>query len=107
MKKEQIRNHIDRKIEERLPQVGFDATRQHLLEVSRRFQKNIPDDVDLKDEVLEKITQNKVKYFGFYILWAQKRIIDLYKIEMRDINGFTPSKKFRALMFKERLENQI
>jgi hypothetical protein len=104
MKRQSIRNHIDRKIEERLSQVGFSETRQNLLETSRRFLDRIPQDVELKEEVLEKITHTKTKYFGLYVLWAQKRIIDLYKIEMKDIKGLSPLKKFKALKFKEKLE---
>jgi hypothetical protein len=104
MKRESIRNHIDRKIEERLPQVGFSETRQHLLEVSRKFLKRIPQDIELKEEVLEQVKHTKTKYFGLYVIWAQKRIIDLYKIEIKDINGFSPAKKFKALKFKEKLQ---
>lgn len=105
MKRESIRNHIDRKIIERLPQVGFSETRQHLLDVSRKFQKRLPDNIKLVEEELEKIKHVKTKYFGLYVIWAQKRIIDLYKLEMKELGGMSPSNKFKALKFKEKLES--
>jgi hypothetical protein len=104
MKKETIRTHIDNKIIERLSQIGFHGTRQHLLDNSRRFQSRIPEDIELVEEVIEDLKKTRDRYHSHYVLWANKRIIDLYKIEMMNLREFSPSKRFKALLFKEKLQ---
>lgn len=105
--KKSIRETIDAKIVKLLMEKGYHETRQELLDTSRRFSQRIPDNIELVKEELNKLKDVKVRYTGLYIIWSNKRIIDLYKLETNDIRGITnPVKKFRALLFKERLENK-
>lgn len=104
MKRENIRNHIDKKIISKLEEMNFSETRQALLEVSRKFTNRLSIDTKIDDEdFIENIENTREKYLAEYVFWAHKRIIDLYKVEMMDICGLNAPKKFKALRFKERL----
>jgi len=106
MRKEAIRSHIDKKILNRLVFDTPSEVRQYLLEVSSKFISRLPKDtVFTESEFDEKNIREK--YLCHYIFWAKKRIIDLSKIECRDIAGLSIDKKFSALLFKERLESEL
>jgi ABC-type transporter lipoprotein component MlaA len=107
MKRETIKRHIDNRIIKDLPTMGPDALRQDLALVCTKFRKNITEHPRM-DTVLsiENIKDVRSRYLSLYIYFAQQRIIDLYKVEIRDIYGWPVQKKFKALLFKEKLEGK-
>ena len=106
MRKEIIRSHIDKKILNRLLFDDPSEVRQYLLEVSSKFISRLPKDTIFTESEFDE-KNIREKYLGHYVIWAQKRIIDLYRIESKDILGLNIDKKFSALLFKERLESEL
>jgi|APCry1669189883_1035261.scaffolds.fasta_scaffold10177_3 hypothetical protein len=107
MRLETIRNHIDRKILKDLETLGPDGMRQELSSVCNKFLKNIVESPNTQTiEEIEDIKDVRSRYLSLYIFVAQQRIIDLYKIEIRDLYGWSNYKKFRALLFKEKIEGK-
>lgn len=104
MRKESIKEHIDRKILKNLSEMGYDGMRSELLDVISRFNTNIIEPpVEETEQSIEKIVDTRSRYMSFYIFFARKRIIDLYKIEARDWYGWDGLKKFKALILKDKL----
>ena len=75
------------------------------MDACQKFEKNISERVSLFNvKEIENIKDVRSRYLSLYIYFAQQRIIDLYKVETRDIYGWNHSKKFKAILFKEKLE---
>lgn len=104
MRKESIKEHIDRKILKNLSEMGYDGMRSELLDVISRFNSNIIEPpVEQTEQSIEKIVDTRSRYMSFYIFFARRRVIDLYKIESRDWYGWDGIKKFKALILKDKL----
>lgn len=105
MRKETIRDHIDKKILKDLESMSPDEVRFDLNSVSKRFEGRIEFRPQKFDEIeIEKILDVRSKYLSYYVYFSQKRIIDLYKVERKDIYGWPHTKKFKAILFKEKIE---
>ena len=105
MRKDTIKRHIDRKILH-----GFsvgqtpDQLRVELIEQCNKFYDKIENRVDISNlEDIENISNARCRYLTLYIHVAKLRINELYKIETRDIYGWSNEKKFKALLFKEKI----
>ncbi len=107
MRKDSIKRHIDNNIIKNLTSFGYDKMRQELNSTCQKFSANIVEKAvtETEDEI-EKITDVRSKYLSLYVFFAKQRILDLYKIEQRDINGYGPIKKFKVILFKEKLEGK-
>jgi hypothetical protein len=105
MKKEKIKQFIDNKIIQSLQEKTPSEVRQELYERCIKYEKNLKEVVNLENEEdIQNIKDFRDRHFSFYIFLAKQRIIDLYKVETRDIYGWNYTKKFKALLFKEKLE---
>jgi len=107
MNKANIKRFIDNKILKDLSTGRpIDEVRQTLLNNSKKYKDSIkPFITEFSETEIEKITDVRSKYLSYYILYAQKRIIDLYKVESKDIYGWSQTKKFKAFLFKEKLQD--
>lgn len=107
MRKESIKQHIDRNILSNLTKLGYDGMRQDLNSACEKFSKNIIEKAEKQtEEDIDKIKDVRSRYLSLYIFYAKQRILDLYKIEQRDIKGYAPLKKFKLILFKEKLEGK-
>jgi hypothetical protein len=108
MRKDSIKKHIDGKIlKEFYSNKSPVEIRQDLMDNCVKFGKNITFKVDItKISEIENIPDVRSRYLSLYIHIAQQRIIDLYKVESRDIYGWNYTKKFKAILFKEKLESK-
>lgn len=107
MRKESIKRHIDNTILKNLPSIGYDMVRQELNSTCQKFSINIFEKAtEDTEEAIDNIVDVRSKYLSLYVFFAKQRILDLYKIEQRDINGYGPIKKFKVILFKERLEGK-
>lgn len=118
MRRKTVKKHIDKKILERLGQVDFDTVRQELHKKIHTFREKIYNMVEdqnyiVSEDLVETLNTEKhgsnatkARYFSYYVLESEKRLIDLYTIE-RNYKyhfGFSDQKTFKLLLFKERLE---
>lgn len=104
MQPQSIRQHIDNNISKMLETDSYDEARNKVLKIVNSFKLRITEhNLDLI-EIL-KITDSRKRYTSLYIYYAQKRIIDLYKLERRLVN-ISSKKAFRCLLFKERLDRR-
>jgi hypothetical protein len=108
MRKESIKQHIDNKIIRKLyDNVNPENIRQDLLNTCNRFNQNISEKPkSMTENDIENIQDVRSRYLSFYVFFAQQRIIDLYKVETRDLYGWNYRKKFKAFLFKEKLESK-
>jgi len=107
MRLETIKNHIDKKILKDIEDLGPDGMRQELSTTCNKFLKGIVESPkDISIEGIEKIKDVRSRYLSLYVFFAQQRIVDLYKVESRDLYGWSFHKKFKALLFKEKLEGK-
>jgi hypothetical protein len=105
MKKDKIKQHIDNKILKSLEQNSPSEVRQELYDRCQNYMKSLKEIVNLECEVeIQNIENFRDRHFSFYIFFAKQRIIDLYKLENKDIYGWDHNKKFKAILFKENLE---
>lgn len=106
MRKDSIKQHIDNKIlKDFYSQKTPEQIRLKLMETCNKFEKNITERVSLFNEKdIENIKDVRSRYLSLYVYFAQQRIVDLYKVETRDIYGWNYTKKFKAILFKEKLE---
>ena len=108
MRKDVIKRHIDNRILKDLPTIGPDALRNDLAKTCRKFSENIVEKATTPTEDnIEKIEDVRSRYLSLYVFYAQQRIIDLYKIETKNLYGWSLDKKFKALLFKEKLEGRV
>ena len=98
MKKETILNHIDKNILTMLETGGYDSAREKVYTILTKFKERIPN-VILTDEEVMKLSDSRQRYTALYVMCAEKRIIDLYKIENKCVGD--PLKSFKTLLFKE------
>lgn len=104
MREDSIKRHIDQKIIKNLDILCPDIMRQDLRDSCDKMERNITEKSEKDDiESILKIKDIRSKYLSLYIFFAKKRIIDLYFVE-REIFGWSFKKKFKALLFKEKLE---
>jgi len=108
MRKDSIKKHIDGRILKDFYSNKSPAEiRQDLMDTCVKFRKNITFKVDTtKISEIENIPDVRSRYLSLYIHIAQQRIIDLYKVETRDIYGWDYTKKFKTILFKEKLESK-
>lgn len=84
--------------------MGYDGTRNDLQDIISRFAANVVEhSKESTVSSIEQIKDTRSRYLSFYIFFARKRIIDLYKIEARDWYGWPGDKKFKAILLKEKL----
>jgi len=104
MRKDTIKNYIDKKIVTNLSTMGYSETRQDLFDIILRFTSSISENPkEQTEEAIEQLSDARNRYLNLYIFYAKKRIIDIYKIEARDWYGWSGSKKFKAILLKEKL----
>ena len=107
MRRDVIKKHIDKKILTDIQRLGADGMRQELSEICNKYLKNIveaPSPSPVTIEGIENIKDVRSRYLSLYVFYAQQRIIDLYKVENSELYGWSFHKKFKALLFKEKLE---
>jgi hypothetical protein len=104
MKPEVIRQHIDNNITKMLQTDSYDGTRTKVLRIVNSFRERITG-VELEYKNIESITDSRSRYTAFYVYFAQKRIIDLYRLERKRLN-ISPLKAYKTLLFKERLDRR-
>lgn len=103
-----IKKFVDKVIMDRLSIYGYDGTRQHLYNkiVNNREIVNMSTaNKNFKYEVynIEKLKTGRIQYLAYYVLYGQKRIIDLFSLENKlSQKGYSPDKAFKALLFKEK-----
>jgi len=99
-----ISNYIDNNIIlANLSNKNFDSTRSVILELSNKFKDRIlVKNLSLKD--IENINDTRQRYYSLYVYYAEKRIVDTYKIEQLKLSK-NPIKAFKKFLFKEKLEN--
>ena len=103
MQPQSIKQHIDNLITKMLVTDSYDSTRTKMLTIINNFRKRLPN-CDLEMEEISNITDTRTRYTAIYVYFAQKRIIDLYRLERRGhTNGL---KAYKILLFKERLERR-
>jgi hypothetical protein len=106
MRKDSIRKHIDNKIlkDFYLKKTPYEI-REDLMSSCVKYEKSISTKVDIiKINEIENITDVRSRYLSLYVYLAKKRIIDLYKVESKYLYGWDYAKKFKAILFKEKLE---
>lgn len=108
MRKDSVKKHIDNKIlSEFYSNKTPNEIRQDLMDTCTKFEKNITVKVNILNiKEIEDITDVRSRYLSLYIHIAKQRIIDLYKVENLDIYGWNHIKKFKAILFKEKLESK-
>lgn len=109
MERRSVRKFFNKKILEQLVEGStYDDVRQDLMAKARNFRDktyNIVADEDfvISEDTADDVT-GKARAFTYYVLEAEKRIIDLYKIENEWYQlGLTPIKTYKLLIFKERI----
>ena len=109
MRRRSVRKFFNKKILEELVEGStYDDVRQNLMSKARNFRdktyKLIEDDNFVISEATADDVTGKARAFTYYVLEAEKRIIDLYQIENDwDQFGLTPIKTYELLIFKERI----
>ena len=104
MKPEVIKQHIDNNITKMLETDSYDTTRSKVLKIVNNFRERIKD-IDLDISHIESIGDSRKRYTALYVYFAQKRIIDLYRLERKRIT-MSPLKAYKTLLFRERLERR-
>jgi hypothetical protein len=104
MKPDVIKQHIDNNITKMLERDSYDEVRDKILKIINNFRKRITD-VEIEYKNIESITDSRTRYTAFYVYYAQKRIIDLYRLERNRLK-INPLKAYKTLLFKERLDRR-
>ncbi len=104
MRTEVIKQHIDNNITKMLETDSYDGARTKVLKIVNSFRERIQG-VELEYKNIESLNDSRSRYTAFYVYFAQKRIIDLYRLERKRIN-MSPLKAYKTLLFKERLDRR-
>jgi hypothetical protein len=104
MKPEVIKQHIDNNITKMLETDSYDGARIKVLKIVNSFLERI-NGVELEYKNIESLSDTRSRYTAFYVYFAQKRIIDLYRLERKRIT-MSPLKAYKTLLFRERLERR-
>jgi hypothetical protein len=104
MRPEVIKQHIDNNITKMLETDSYDGARTKVLKIVNSFRERIQG-VELEYKNIESLNDSRSRYTAFYVYFAQKRIIDLYRLERKRIN-MSPLKAYKTLLFRERLERR-
>ena len=104
MKPEVIKQHIDNNITKMLETDSYDGARTKVLRSVNTFRERIPG-VELEYKNIESIADSRSRYTAFYVYFAQKRIIDLYRLERKRLS-ISPLRSYKTLLFKERLDRR-
>lgn len=104
MRPEVIKQHIDNNITKMLETDSYDGARTKVLKIVNSFRERIQG-VELEYKNIESLNDSRSRYTAFYVYFAQKRIIDLYRLERKRIN-MSPLKVYKTLLFKERLDRR-
>jgi len=104
MKPDVIKQHIDNNITKMLERDSYDEVRDKILKIVNNFRERITG-IELDYKNIESLNDSRSRYTAFYVYFAEKRIIDLYKLE-RKIVDKSPLKAYKTLLFKERLDRR-
>jgi hypothetical protein len=104
MTPEVIKQHIDNNITKMLETDSYDGTRIKVLKIVNSFRERLHG-VELEYKNIESLSDTRSRYTAFYVYFAQKRIIDLYRLERKRIT-MSPLKAYKTLLFRERLERR-
>jgi hypothetical protein len=104
MTPEVIKQHIDNNITKMLETDSYDGTRTKVLKIVSSFRERITG-VELEYKNIESLSDTRSRYTAFYVYFAQKRIIDLYRLERKRIT-MSPLKAYKTLLLKERLDRR-
>jgi hypothetical protein len=102
MKPDAIKGHIDNNITKMLERDSYDEVRDKILKTLNSFRERISN-VEIEYKNIESIVDSRTRYTAFYVYYAEKRIIDLYRLE-RKCTKISPLKAYKTLLFKERLD---
>lgn len=97
-----VKHHIDKEIVENLED-GFDNARQFLLEKCNKFSSMVDFTIDFPESHIKEINGARERKISEYVIYARKRIIDLYHVERKFDFELPPQRKFKLLLLKERL----
>lgn len=103
MRKDTISDYIDKKILDLLKYKSPSEVRELLRDKCEKFSKNVDVIENANESIIKDIKDSRQKYLNYYIFYAEKRIKDLYDIEIKDIKGFSLTKKFKLIILKENL----
>jgi hypothetical protein len=104
MTPEVIKQHIDNNITKMLETDSYDGARIKVLKIVNSFRERLHG-VELEYKNIESLSDTRSRYTAFYVYFAQKRIIDLYRLERKRIT-MSPLKAYKTLLFRERLERR-
>jgi hypothetical protein len=82
---------------------SYESTRNKILTIVNNFRKKLPQ-CDLEMEEISKISDTRTRYTATYVYFAQKRIIQLFRLERKGKKDGL--KAFKSLLLKERLERR-
>jgi len=109
MRRRSVRKFFNKKILEQLVEgSNYDDVRQDLMAKARKFRDKtyeiVTDENFIISEESADDVSGKARALTYYVLEAEKRIIDLYKIEREWYQlGLSPIKTYKLLVFKERI----
>jgi hypothetical protein len=103
MRKDTIADYIDKKVIDLTKYMSPTDIRKELSDKCDKFRKNVNIIDNATEEKIKDIKDSRERYLNYYIFYAEKRIKDLYEIEIRDIKGYSLNKKFKILILKETL----
>ncbi len=106
MRRQTVKNHIDKKITTNISDFGYDEMRQHLKDTCEKFYKMLPPDYNVFAVNIDEIPDTRTRMVAMYVYYTETRIFDLYKIENKNVLNLNPLKNFKLLLFKERLEGK-
>jgi len=102
-----IKKFVDKVILDRLAIYGYDGTRQHLYDnilKNREIVQLKLNNSSFKYELpnIEKLENGRIQYLAYYVLYGERRIVDLFQIENK-LRKYKPELAFKALLFKEKV----
>lgn len=103
MRKDTISDYIDKRILDLITYKSPCEVREVLREKCEKFSKNISVIDNASENNIKDIKDSREKYLNYYIFYAEKRIKQLYEIEVKDIMGLSFLKKFKLIILKENL----
>ena len=105
-----IKTFVDNLILGKLNQGGYDTTRNHLYSQILKNRDIVKLNLNnskfkFSDENIDKcIKDNRTRYLAYFVIFSEKRVLDLFHIENKYRKfGFDPLKTFKLLLLKEKL----
>jgi hypothetical protein len=104
MSPDRIRTYIDKKILDSLQTKTPSEVRVELMNKCNTYYNMLGGTYrEMSIDEISEIKAVRTRYHNLYIHMARKRIIDLYKVEIRDVKGWSNTMKFKGVLLKERI----